>query len=251
MKSIFKLLLLIALLASCTSEAEIDTSPPKSASDKQKEDSLWRSYFSSKEKTVEAINAVTVRVEPDDITVKFDDCTLSMEYIELQNFTSNGYLEAQGNTAEFDLMPGSDWMEDKAFKMTDGWEVQQIWTRTETHLGFNSERIIEVPFCVLQDGKHIQTDWEQIEFEIGNPKFSEFYQSDTYPDIEYNVEEFKEAVLNNCGEDWYNEIKEIVSIESLKPSHFLSNYQYKIVIVNPESGIKKELFLIFNTPMSC
>lgn len=40
-------------------------------------------------------------------------------------------------------------------------------------------------------------------------------------------------------------------MESVKPSYFLSNYQYKIVIVNPESGVKKELFFIFNTPTTC
>lgn len=79
----------------------------------------------------------------------------------------DGSLEAEGNTAEFDLMPCADWMEGKTFKMTDGWEVQQIWMRTETHIAFNSKRMIEVPFCVLQDCKHIQTNWEQIEFELG------------------------------------------------------------------------------------
>ncbi|NRA11201.1 MAG: hypothetical protein HRT57_04510 [Crocinitomicaceae bacterium] len=61
-------------------------------------------------------------------------------------------------------MPGSDWMENKSFKMDDGWEVQEIWTRTETHIGFDSKRYIEVPFCVLQKWKHHQTEWEQVEF---------------------------------------------------------------------------------------
>ncbi|MFT6503711.1 MAG: Na+-transporting methylmalonyl-CoA/oxaloacetate decarboxylase gamma subunit [Crocinitomicaceae bacterium] len=251
MKTAFIFLFLLVLVASCTSKGQVDENPAKSTSDKQKEDSLWRSYLSSNEETVEAVSAVTVRKKREDITVKFNDHTLSFEYIELQNFMPDGHLEAEGNTAKFELMPGADWMEGKTFQMTDGWEVQQIWTRTETHVSFNSKRAIEVPFCVLDAWKHIQTDWELIEFEKGKPKLNIYYQSEEFPDIEYTVKEFKEAVLSDCGEDWFNEIKDIESIKSIKPSYFLSNYQYKIVIVNPESGVKKELFFIFNTPTTC
>jgi hypothetical protein len=54
-------MLILVLLASCTSEDQVDENPTKSAANTQKENSLWRSYLSSNEETVEAVSAVTVR----------------------------------------------------------------------------------------------------------------------------------------------------------------------------------------------
>jgi hypothetical protein len=51
--------------------------------------------------------------------------------------------------------------------------------------------MIEVPFCVFDARKHIQTNWEQIEFEKGKPKLNIYSQSEKFPDIEYTFEEFR------------------------------------------------------------
>jgi hypothetical protein len=54
-------MLILVLLASCTSEDQVDENPTKSAANKQKEDSLWRSYLSSNEETAKTFSVVTVR----------------------------------------------------------------------------------------------------------------------------------------------------------------------------------------------
>jgi hypothetical protein len=118
-------------------------------------------------------------------------------------------------------------------------------------MAMNSKLTLEdVPLCVIYNWKTFESKWSQIELDNDTLRFQSNEQ-EINPVINFTVEEFKKAVKEHCGIEWYNEIKNMKSKEQLPSVLFTTTYIFKIVARNSETGERIEKFIVFEAPTSC
>src|SRR5690606_31836034 len=114
----------------------------------------------------------------------------------------------------------------------------ELYERITFKMAMNSNRSIvkdDVPFCVIYNWKTFESEWSQIKLDNDEPKFMS-NEEGTNAVINFTVEEFKAAVKEHCGIEWYNEIKDIKSMDKLPSELFTSSYTFKIVARNSKTG---------------
>lgn len=187
------------------------------------------------------------------VDINFPGLTVSVKGIDMgwdSDHINDSVYTANGDSAFFNLYPG-DWMDNKIFKIKEiDYDLIGLFVCTETNIGVDSERYIEVPFCLLSSWKNFKTDWQQIDLKKGNYYFGPG-DGIGEPQISYNLEELKAAVGESCDEEWYNEFQKAESLEDISSYLFTSNYTYKIVVRNRKTAVKLERYIVFYTPTSC
>ncbi|MFB9079045.1 hypothetical protein ACFFLS_09895 [Flavobacterium procerum] len=195
-----------------------------------------------------------------DFRIKFPDLTLFLKDIDMScreeyNEIAKSY-EATQDTIFFDLFAG-DWMNDKSFKIEQP-QVGEIefYGKYEMRIGINTEREIEVPFCVLEDWKKYTSEWVKIDVDQDDLRFPitdilENHSKMPKNPIPYTLDELKAAVNKHCGADWYDEIKNVQTIDKVPVDFFEYRYIYKIKTKNIKTNKVIEKYLVFYTPTSC
>ena len=157
------------------------------------------------------------------------------------------------DTSYFDLFPG-DWFYDKKFKIEQSeFDKIELYEKRSYKMAMNSNGSIvkeDVLFCVIYNWKTFESEWSQIQLDNDELKFMS-NEEGTNAVINFTVEEFKAAVKEHCGIEWYNEIKSTKSIDKLPAELFITTYIFKIVARNSKTGDQIEKFIVFETPTSC
>lgn len=251
MKNSVKILSLILLLASCSTDVDKDENPAAAIHEKDGTESPGHKFL--------VVNKTPAKTEINRWQqIQFTDVTLLVEEIEMGWYDMYGsdndsVYTTTSDTAYFDLWPGQ-WFYDKAFKVVQS-EFDQItlYEKITYNMAINSDGSIvtqDVPFCLMYHWKTFESEWSKIKMDQGDFRFKS-NENNINPVINYTIEEFKAAVKEHCGEDWYNEIKQIKSMDKLRSELFTSYYTFKIVLRNSATGKSIKKFIVFNPPTSC
>lgn len=243
MKNTLIILTLILLLASCRTNELNNESKDAHTNETDISNSSMQDHTTSDETDVMKWQEIQFA----EVSILIEE--IEMGWHEIYVTKNDSIYSTTSDTAYFDLWPG-DWFYDKAFKLEQT-EFDQIalYEKISYNMAMNSKRIIEVPFCVIYNWKTFESEWSEIQLDNKELKFMSNEEA-TQAVINFTLEEFKSAVKEECGIEWYNEIKDIQSIDTLPSELFISNYTFKIVARNSKTGQVIEKFLVFNTPTS-
>ena len=250
MKNSIKILSFILLLSSCISDGNnvekldknsnlsLDTVEP------QNQIQLYRSTSNSVESNG------TQKIQYSDLTILLEKIDMGWD----GNLRGNDSIYiTDKDTAYFDLYPG-DWFYDKKFKIEQSeFDKIELYEMRSYKMAMNSNGSIvkeDVLFCVIYNWKTFESEWSQIQLDNDELKFRS-NEEGTNAVINFTVEEFKAAVKEHCGIEWYNEIKGIKSMDKLPSELFISTYIFKIVARNSKTGDIINKFIVFETPTSC
>lgn len=174
---------------------------------------------------------------------------IEMGWEDMYRTDNDSVYITEKDTAYFDLWPG-DWFYDKKFRVEQsGFDKIELYEKIIYKMAMTSNRPIEVPFCVIYNWKTFESEWSRIQFD-DEPKFSS-NEDGIDAVIHFTVEEFKAAVKECCGIEWYNEIRDIKSKDKLPSELFTTMYIFKIVARNSKTGDVIRKFIVFKTPVSC
>lgn len=187
--------------------------------------------------------------------IHFNGITILVEEIEMgwddmYGTNNDSIYTTISDTAYFDLWPG-EWFFDKTFKIEQTeFDKIELYENVTYNMAINSNLPVDVPFCVLYDWKTYESGWNKIQLKQDDLKFLT-KENELHVKIDFTLEEFKSAVKENCGIEWYNEIKDIKTVDKLRSEIFTSRYTFKIVAKNSRTGRVVKKFIVFNTPTSC
>lgn len=193
--------------------------------------------------------------EPKWIKIRYSNVTIAIEAMEvgwdsMYRTNNDSLYKTDTDTAYFNLWPG-EWFFDKLFKIENPeYDEIELYEKSISHFALNSNRIIEVPFCVLSNWKGFETDWARIQFTDNQYKFNSS-EDETEIDTDFDIEEFKAAIKDNCDDAWFEEFKDVKTKKGLKSEIFTSQYIFKIVMRNTKTGKSIKKYIVFNTPTSC
>lgn len=242
-----KILSLIFLLSSCISDGN--------NVEKLDKNNKERSDIENPKNETQLYRATSIDFENNGIQkIQFSDLTILLEKIDMgweNNLMGNDsiYLTDK-DTAYFYLFPG-EWFDDKKFQIEQSeFDKIELYEKRTYKMAMNSNRSIEVPFCVINNWKIFESEWSLIQLDKDELKFRS-NEEGTNAVINFTVEEFKAAVKEHCGIEWYNEIKGIKSIDKLPSELFISRYIFKIVARKSKTGDLIKKYIVFKTPTSC
>ena len=156
----------------------------------------------------------------------------------------------KSDTAYIDLFPGVS-VDELKFKIENPeYDDVELFEKIVYHVSMDSKRDMEVPVCIMSNWKKFESKWNRIKIDPTNPMFNT-NEDNVKPMINYTKDEYLTAVKEHCGNDWWNEIKSISSVEKMPSDIFLSYHLFKVVLRNSKSGKTKEKFVLFYTPTSC
>lgn len=142
--------------------------------------------------------------------IRFSDVSLFVERMEgywdddIEGMDDPIYF-ANKDTLYFDLFPG-EWFYDKSFRFEDDNIVDvKLYHRDVNHIGINSNQIMEVPFCVLNDLREWTSEWKEVSL-VDGLKLNEA-DGLSQPNLNVTPEEIRERVQSNCGERWVEEFE--------------------------------------------
>jgi hypothetical protein len=253
MKNTVKILSLILLLSSCRTDVPKDESLDVNTNTSATNDteSSRHKFLSVNETPTKTENVKWQQIQFADLTIFLEE--IEMGWDEMYRTKNDSVYSTISDTAYFDLWPG-DWFFDKEFKVDQPeFDKIDLYEKITFNMAMNSNSSIvkeDVPFCVIYNWKTFESEWSQIQLDNDELKFMS-NEEGTNAVINFTVEEFKAAVKEHCGIDWYNEIKDIKSTDKLPSELFTSSYTFKIVARNSKTGRVVEKFIIFNPPTSC
>jgi len=248
MKLLFYSIASLAILISCNSskdDSQIDSSEQKSTEVSEDDPSTDD-------------NEVNEETPDEWDEIHFTDLILQIEHIDMgwmdnerEYYDPSGdYVCQYKGIAYFDLYP-DDWMDDKRMKVKGSdFEIIELYVQEVNEIGIDSKRLREVPFCLISNWKKSVSEWMPLDPDEAGFKFYYSDEVDTKP-IPLELEELKNAIKNSCGEDWFDEFAEVESLDEMPVSEFVSQYNYKIVFRNTNSGDLVEKIIAFFTPTSC
>ncbi|WP_374175111.1 hypothetical protein [Flavobacterium tructae] len=244
MKIIFKIALICFLLFSCKErKKELNERLNKKEILVEQEEDL----ITAKKENINN----NMKVKFSDLTILVKDLIKEVEMDWRNESDQDDYTyRAEKDTVYFNLIPG-DWMFDKTFKIEQTeFEEIELYGQIEVKIGIETEREIEVPLCVIDNWKSYRSEWRKLKINQEDLKFIYFDES-ADPPIKFTIDELKIAVEKNCGAEWFDDIKNIKSLEKIDTSFFTTKYIYKIRAKNSKTNQIVEKYFIFNTPTSC
>jgi hypothetical protein len=185
--------------------------------------------------------------------VDIGQITFLFERIDMYGIGSSWVSEQKykfKDTASFDLNPG--WgIYDQIIKVKGSdLQITEMYVQNVVVIGVDSERIVEVPFCVLSNWKKSTSEWMKIHPKNNDFRFELGGNFDTQPLI-VDLDELKTEIRNSCGEGWFEEFKDLDTLDKLPFSEFESQSNYKIITRDINSGKTYESIILFYTPTSC
>lgn len=253
MKNTIKILSLLLLLSSCRTDVLKDESLDEDTNTSATNDteSSGHKFLSVNASPTKAENAKWLQIQFTDLTILVEE--IDMGWHEMYLTKNDSVYSTTSDTAYFDLWPG-EWFYDKKFNVEQSeFDQIELYEKITFNMAMNSNGSIvkdDVPFCLMHSWKTFESEWSLIQLDNDELKFMSNEQG-TNAVINFTVEEFKTAVKEHCGIDWYNEIKNIKSMDKLPSELFTSSYTFKIVARNSKTRRIVEKFIIFNSPTSC
>lgn len=252
MKKTIKILTLILLLSSCVSDRKEveekidDTSREQEELEKLLEEFDRVQLFRSVSKST-ASNG-TQKIQFSDLTILVDE--IEMGWDSMYRTGNDSVCKVDTDTAYFYLFPG-DWFFDKKFTIQEsGFDEIELYEKISYNMTMTSNRGIEVPLSVLNNWKTFESEWSRIQLDNNELKFMS-NEDNVHPVINFTLEEYKAAVKEYLGIEWYNEIKNIKSKDKLPTYIFATFYTFKIVARNSKTGKVITKFIVFESPTSC
>jgi hypothetical protein len=110
----------------------------------------------------------------------------------------------------------------------------------------------EGPHCDLIDWKHFTSEWKKIK-KLGKYQFktNSISMKEQEKFIPVDMDEFKLAVKEYCGEGWYELVKEAKSVHEYPCGIGTSKIELKIVLKDKETNQTVEKLIVFDVPMGC
>ena len=109
----------------------------------------------------------------------------------------------------------------------------------------------EGPHCDMNDWKHYNSDWAEIEF------FNDTIETNSYSEEEWNkfidvdMSEFIDAVRLHCGERWANLAEGAKSPTDYPSGVSMSRIYLKVEYSNDKTGMVSTKIIAFEIPMGC
>lgn len=259
MRKITYLLSVLLLVSACSSDQRQSDTAPKT-NEQVKTDSGQEA--SSDDPTEEGIhqteplleiNEAEEAVADDATTVYFNDLSIRLyDFTVYWNYHNSEDKETNhaDSLAHFDLDLG-DWMHDKSFEiLEDQYDNIELYVQEIVHQSMDSDEFREVSLCVMGTWKADTSDWVKIDLNQNDYRFDSHTEFPEHP-ISFTLDDYKQAVKEHCGESWFEEIQHIDSTDDLPASEFTSQYRYKFVARNSQTGRTIERIISFYTPTSC
>ena len=180
------------------------------------------------------------------IEMVFDDLTLVMDLgtWKVMDYGST----VLGDTARVYLDLG-DTPENKLFtlKHTEYKEVR-IFQRHENSVSISQEG----PHCDLFDWKHYYSDWQELEFDPVENRFTSnsYNQNDWRKFIEVEIDELIEAVELTCGEEWSQLLGHISDVNEYPSGVSMSKIIIKLILTKKDESVQEKI-IEFEIPMGC
>lgn len=188
------------------------------------------------------------------IELQFSDVSIFVEEMEMgwddKYVTGNDTIyKVKSDTAFLDVFIG-DWFFDKRFYIPPSeFDQVRLFEKSIDHIAVSSEQTMEVPFCVLTSLREWESEWSEVSLEEGY-KFSSENKT-TEVEIDFSIEEVRDAVGENCGERWVEEFTEYATLKEMGYEIFTSQIIFKMVLTNSVTGNEVEKLIVFYTPTSC
>ena len=251
MKNISKILAIILLLTSCRTNVSDNEGLDASSAETDVTTSSGHRFLTVNRTPTEAEDITWQRVQFADVTILVEK--MDMGWHEMYLTDNDSIYSTTSDTAYFDLWPG-DWFYDKAFKVEQSeFDQIELYEQITYNMAISSNGSIvrgDVLFCVIYDWRTFESPWSKIKLDYGDLRFKS-NENNTHAAIDFTLEEFKDAVNEHCGEDWYREIKNIQSKNKLRSELFASQFTFKLVLQNSKTNRVVEKFIVFNPPTSC
>jgi hypothetical protein len=110
----------------------------------------------------------------------------------------------------------------------------------------------EGPHCDLTEWKHYYSDWKPLK-NNGSDQFlcEKYSEKEREQFLEISVDDLKKEVETQCGEDWFQLVKNIKSITEYPSSVGISHYYIRITGEQQNKGIRVTKLIIIDNPMGC
>jgi hypothetical protein len=246
MKNAFQIVIICFLLFSCKDTTkEVNEKPIK------------KEVLTKQIENIAPDNEVVVNSSNKDVKIKFSDLTILIKDIEMASnaeYSSKDTIyETKKDTAYFNLMPGTEWMINKIFKIE-----QAEFNKIELYGQFEIKIELEIDgkgdsddsSCILSDWKGYTSEWRELKVNQEDLKFLDLDKDKEDP-ISFTIDELKLAVKEHCGDEWFDGIKNIQSLDKIHTSFFTTKYIYKIKAKNSKTNQIIEKYIVFYTPTSC
>lgn len=248
MKNSIKILSLILLLSSCISEGNNIGKPDKTVKKHVNAEKPKNKIQLFRATSDDVENEMTQKIQYSDLTILLEEIEMGWDNMYLTD--NDSIYVTDKDTAYFNLWPG-EWFYDKKFKVEQsGFDKIELYEKIIYNMAMKSNRSIEVPFCVMGNWKTFESEWSQIQLKNDELKFKS-NENATDAVINFTVEDFKAGVKEHCGIEWYDEIKNIKSLNKLPSELFTTRYIFKIVARNTKTGEVIKKFIVFEAPTSC
>ena len=104
--------------------------------------------------------------------------------------------------------------------------------------------------CVLSRWKKSASIWIQVQPLNNEFRFEIPENFDSQP-LTVELNELKEGIKNSCGNEWYEEFRDVDSLNNISFSETTIQYNYKIISREIKSGKTFENIIVFFTPTHC
>lgn len=239
MKNSIQILFFVLLLISCNE-------PGKGPSYENVEMISQETIITEEEQKTESVEEMVEIETYGSIEVVFDDFDLTFSNTSMyENRTINSN---RNDTAHFYLELG-EYLDSAAIEIHHGGvydiEVFQMYENSITIMR-------EGPHCDLIDWRHYYSDWVNIKKYNNYDFVAETYVTEDWQNfIDIDIEKLQNAVLEHCGVDWAEYVKDVKSISDYPYGVSMSRLYFKIELTNKQSQATKNRIIVIEIPMGC
>lgn len=109
----------------------------------------------------------------------------------------------------------------------------------------------EGPHCDLTDWKHYHSEWKELTINNGEFLTDSYSEKDRTKFIDIDMNELREAVRNQCGDEWAEHIKDVQSPTEYPCGVNTNRIYLRVEFTGQDDGILKESIISFEIPMGC
>lgn len=193
------------------------------------------------------LSAVHNTNESNTITkIKFNELVIAINGMAI--FDAEKMERIQKDTAEIEAEVG------------ETIEGRTISISSEQLIGLNIEQRYETsvtimnegPHCDLIDWEHFNSNWKSLKQNSNGQFVGDKYTEEDYNTFpEVSMDELKQTVKEQCGEDWFKLLKKTNSPREYPCAISISRYFLRIVGKRKDNGQKVTKLIIIKTPMGC
>ncbi|WP_406685210.1 SH3 domain-containing protein [Seonamhaeicola sp. MEBiC1930] len=182
-------------------------------------------------------------------SIDFEDFTMEFENLRA-DIIGNEQISTHPNNSIDAILEIGETVQGKMVRIRhhSKYKSIKVYQRHENSISIQAEG----PHCDLVDWKHFYSAWEPLK----DTKKAGVFETVTYNNkatdkfIKVDILEFKNAVKEHCGEEWYNMIKDEKKINKGASSIGVSKIYFKVIFTTMfDEEIEK--VIAFDVPMGC